>query len=90
MRVRRRGWTMPREDIPSMLGMIEAKIASSKIEFQHRNALIRLRATLEEDLDDQTGDPAPLISPVTVEPGSATISPDSARPAFQRNDASCP
>ena len=61
MRARRRGWIMPREDIPSMLQMIEAKIASSEIEFQHRSALIRLRAILEEDLEDQTGGPAPHV-----------------------------
>ncbi len=47
MRVRRRGWIKPREDIPSMLQKIEAKIASSEIELQHRSALIRLTARLE-------------------------------------------
>jgi hypothetical protein len=64
MRARRRGWIMLREDIPPMLQMIEAKIASSEIEFQHRSALIRLRAILEEDLQDRTGDPAPQVSTV--------------------------
>ena len=50
-----------------MLQMIEAKIASSEIEFQHRSALIRLRAILEEDLEDQTGDPAPQVSAVMAD-----------------------
>ena len=67
MRARRRGWIMPREDIPSMLQMIEANIASSEIEFQHRSALIRLRAILEEDLEDQTGGPAPHVSAVMAD-----------------------
>ncbi len=67
MRAWRRDWIMPREDIPSMLQMIEAKIASSEIELQHRSALIRLRAILEEDLQDQTGDPAPHVSAVMAD-----------------------
>ncbi len=50
MRSRHRGWVMPEEDIPSMLQMIEAKIASSEIEVEHRHALIRLRDILEGDL----------------------------------------
>ena len=76
MRARRRGWIMPREDIPSMLQMIEAKIASSEIEFQHRSALIRLRAILEEDLEEQAGDPAPHISSVTADAGEPDQRPD--------------
>jgi hypothetical protein len=50
---------MPNEDIPGMLQMIEAKIASSEIEVHHRDALVRLRSILEEDLsalDDTTSD----------------------------------
>ena len=76
MRARRRGWIMPREDIPSMLQMIEAKIASSEIEFQHRSALIRLRAILEEDLQDQTGDPAPHVSAVAADTKKPDQRPD--------------
>jgi hypothetical protein len=76
MRARRRGWIMPREDIPSMLQMIEAKIASSEIEFQHRSALIRLRAILEEDLEDQTGNPAPQVSAVTADASEPNQRPD--------------
>jgi hypothetical protein len=76
MRARRRGWIMPREDIPSMLQMIEAKIASSEIELQHRSALIRLRAILEEDLEDQTGNPAPQVSAVTADASEPNQRPD--------------
>ena len=50
MRGRHRGWIMPDEDISSMLQMIEEKIAASEIEVQHRDALIRLRDILENDL----------------------------------------
>jgi hypothetical protein len=67
---------MPREDIRPMLQMIEAKIASSEIEFQHRSALIRLRAILEEDLEDQTGSPAPQVSAVTADAGEPDQRPD--------------
>jgi hypothetical protein len=41
---------MPEGDIPSMLQMIEAKIASSEIEVPQRDCLVRLRHILEEDL----------------------------------------
>jgi len=75
MRARRRGWIMPREDIPPMLQMIEAKIASSEIEFQHRSALIRLRAILEEDLQDQTADSAPQVSAVMADVGKRDHQP---------------
>jgi hypothetical protein len=42
---------MPQEDIPSMLQMVEEKIASSKIEVRHRDILIRLKHILEEDME---------------------------------------
>ncbi len=41
---------MPPEDIPSMIWMIEEKIASSEIEVEHRDVLVRLRSMLEEDV----------------------------------------
>ena len=50
VRSRQHGWIMPEEDIPSMLHMIEQKIASSSMDVQHWDALIRLRHVLEEDL----------------------------------------
>jgi hypothetical protein len=37
---------MPIEQIPSMIQMIEERIASSKIEVSHQHALIRLRHIL--------------------------------------------
>ena len=72
MRSRQRGWTMPEEDIPSMLQMIEAKIASSEIEVHHRDTLIRLRDILEEDL--QASKSHPLASEMGGQP--AIGSPD--------------
>ena len=52
MRSRQCGWIMPDEDIPSMLRMIEEKIAASEIKVEHRHALIRLRDILERDLHE--------------------------------------
>ncbi len=42
---------MPQEDIPSMLQMIEERIAFSEIEVRHRDTLIRLKHILEQDLE---------------------------------------
>jgi hypothetical protein len=50
LRNKLRGWVMPQEDIPSMLKVIEAKIASSEIDVHQRDALVRLLSILEEDL----------------------------------------
>ncbi len=52
MRSQRRGWTMPEEDMRSLLRLIEEKVRSSEIEVRHRDALIRLRSILESDLAD--------------------------------------
>ena len=62
MRSRQRGWIMPEEDIPSMLRMIEEKIASSEIEVDHRHALIRLRDMLEGDLHRVRIQPNPNVN----------------------------
>lgn len=56
MRRRTRGWIMPEAEIISMLTLIDEKIHSREIEVQHRDALIRLRDILENDLDDQQRD----------------------------------
>jgi hypothetical protein len=48
---------MPMEHIPTMFQMIEAKIASSNIEVHHRDALVRLRSILEDDLLALEGHP---------------------------------
>ena len=50
MRKGRSGWTMPEDDARSMLLEIEERIKASNIEVRHRDALIRLRAIIEEDL----------------------------------------
>src|SRR4051794_8314504 len=50
MRKARRGWTMYEEDARSMLTMIEERIRSSDIQIEHRDALIRLRAMIDDDL----------------------------------------
>jgi hypothetical protein len=50
MRSQRGGWTMPEEDMRSLLRLIEEKVRSSEIEVRHRDALIRLRSILESDL----------------------------------------
>ena len=51
MRKGRGGWTMPEEDARSMLREIEERIKASNIEVRHRDALIRLRAIIEGDLE---------------------------------------
>jgi hypothetical protein len=45
-----RGWIMPEADARSMLRQIEERIRSSAIQVEHRDALIRLRSLLEDDL----------------------------------------
>ena len=61
MRQARRGWTMPEEDARPMLSMIEERIRSSDIRVEHRDALIRLRAMIEDDLAER--EPSPLPRP---------------------------
>ena len=50
MRQRTRGWIMPEADMLSMLGLINERISSPEIDVRHRDALIRLRDILEQDL----------------------------------------
>ena len=54
MRKRRRGWIMPADDARSVLPVIEERIRSSETELRHRDALIRLREMIEEDLSAAT------------------------------------
>ena len=70
MRRRRQAWTMPKEDIPSMLQMVEEKITSSEIEVHQRHTLIRLRHLLEEELRAAQGQP--LSPEVDGQPRSTT------------------
>jgi len=50
MRQRARGWIMPEADILSLLRLIDQRINLPEIEVRHRDALIRLRDVLEDDL----------------------------------------
>jgi hypothetical protein len=52
MRPQTRGWIMPEADILPMLRLIDEKIRLAEIETRHRDALIRLREILENDLND--------------------------------------
>jgi hypothetical protein len=47
----RRAWTMPVEEARTFLQQLQEKIAFSDIEVAHRDALIRLRSIIEEDLE---------------------------------------
>ncbi len=43
-------WFMPQDEARSMIQLIEAKIRTSEIEVRHRDALVRLRSVLEEQI----------------------------------------
>jgi hypothetical protein len=43
-------WFMPQDEARSMIQLIEAKICTSEIEVRHRDALVRLRSVLEEQI----------------------------------------
>ena len=59
MRKARCGWSMVEEDARSMLSMIKERIRASDIRVEHRDALIRLRAMIEDDLRAAEQDTAP-------------------------------
>ena len=46
----KRAWSMPEDEARPFLRMLEERIRSSEIEVRHRDALIRLRAIIEEEL----------------------------------------
>ena len=46
----KRAWSMPDDEARSLLRLIEERIRSSDIEVQRRDALIRLRQVIEEEL----------------------------------------
>ena len=56
MHQRRRGWIMPEADMLSILRLIEERIRSPEINVRHRDALIRLRDILEQDLSSYQSD----------------------------------
>jgi hypothetical protein len=43
-------WFMPQDEARSMIQLIEAKIRTSEIELRHRDALLRFRNILEEQI----------------------------------------
>jgi hypothetical protein len=47
-----RGWIIEDKDARLLLGKIEERIRSSYIEVEHRDALIRLRSLIEDELAD--------------------------------------
>ena len=47
---KRRPWSMPEEDARTLLAQIEEKVRSSEIQVADKDALIRLRSLLEQDL----------------------------------------
>lgn len=49
---RRRAWTMPANEAQALIDLISERVRSSGLEPRHRDTLIRLRAILEEDLDE--------------------------------------
>ena len=59
MRQRTRGWVMPEADTLSLLRLIDERVSSPKIEVRHRDALIRLRDILEDDLRIYRSDELP-------------------------------
>jgi hypothetical protein len=58
MRQRTRGWIMPEADMLSMLRLIDERVGSPEIDVRHRDALIRLRDILEQDLKSNQIDPS--------------------------------
>ena len=56
MHERRHGWIMPEADMLSMLRLIEERVRSPEINVRHRDALIRLRDILEQDLSSYQSD----------------------------------
>jgi hypothetical protein len=56
MQQRRRGWIMPEADMLSMLRLIDERIRSPEMDVRHRDALIRLRDILEQDLGGNRSD----------------------------------
>ena len=59
-------WLMPQEEANSLIQLIEERIRTGDIEVRHRDALVRLRSALEE----QIGIQPPVV--VVIEPPLAT------------------
>ena len=56
-------WFMPQDEARSMIQLIEAKIRTSEIEVRHRDALVRLRSVLEEQIGIE---PPVVVAPLAV------------------------
>jgi len=56
-------WLMPQDEARSMIQLIEAKIRTSEIEVRHRDALVRLRSVLEEQIGIE---PPVVVAPLAV------------------------
>ena len=56
-------WFMPQDEARSMIELIEAMIRTSKIEVRHRDALVRLRSVLEEQIGIE---PPVVVAPLAA------------------------
>jgi hypothetical protein len=54
-----RGWVMPEEDARDLIGLIEERLRSSRLDQKHHDVLVRLRSMLEEDLMQTVDDNEP-------------------------------
>jgi hypothetical protein len=65
----KRAWTMPAVEARPFLQQLQQMIASSEIEVAHRDALIRLRSTIEEDLEREALFEEHCQRPESFDPG---------------------
>ena len=63
-------WFMPQDEARSMIQLIEAKIRTSDIEVRHRDALVRLRSALEEQIGIE---PPVVVAPLAAAALSARL-----------------
>ena len=69
-------WTMPADEARTFLEHLQQKIASSEIEVQHRDVLIRLRSMIEEDLASSTKAIDERLKPMAATPTDAPLEPE--------------
>jgi hypothetical protein len=62
-----RPWVMPQDEARSLVELIEAKVRTSELEVLHRDALLRFRSILEEEM----GIEQPVIVPAQEQLASA-------------------
>ncbi len=51
MRQAKKGWVMLNDEARPMLRLIDERVASQRMDVRHYDALIRLRAMIEDDVD---------------------------------------